>query len=72
MAETIEDRLDNIEGQLIQMEDWRTTIHDLGEAIEIIQRVVSDLVEGRTDNPSEYEADLDRLDKLAKFAKFMP
>ncbi|MFE6965676.1 hypothetical protein ACFVAJ_11195 [Agromyces sp. NPDC057679] len=63
MAESIEDRLDYVEAQVISLSDVETKLKDIKEVLGRVSGILHDLTKDR-DDADEYAEDIDRIDAL--------
>ena len=66
MAESVEDRLDYVESELISAGDITVKFRDIAEALELISGVLHDIVKDG-DSAPEYAADIQRIADIARF-----
>jgi hypothetical protein len=64
--ETIEDRVDFLEGEIIAAGDIAARLADAREAIGLIHSILNDLTKDLP-NVLEYQEDLERLETLGQF-----
>ncbi|MEV8081136.1 hypothetical protein AB0O38_16095 [Pseudarthrobacter oxydans] len=62
----MQDAIEALEGAVIPIPDVEKQVKDIKAALEILSKVVTDLVQETSERPAEYAKDLQELDHVVR------